>query len=75
MRFKLNREGVRELLMSAEMQAVVSDYANAVQGRAGDGFTADVKVGKRRCYANIAPSTYAAYVENNEHNTLLKAIS
>lgn len=36
--FKLNREGVRELLRSDEMMAVCQEHASAIAGRAGDGY-------------------------------------
>ncbi len=42
MRFKLNRAGVRELLKSPEMQAVLTDKANGIRNRAGDGYESDI---------------------------------
>ena len=37
-KFVLNREGVRELMQSQEMQDVLVDFASQVAERAGDGY-------------------------------------
>lgn len=73
-KFELNRAGVSELLKSAEMQSILSGYAEAVAGRAGDGVEVEVKAGKRRAYANIRAVSFAARLRNNKNNTLLKAL-
>jgi len=74
MKFKLNSAGVKALLQGTEMQAVLNQTAQAVSMRAGDGYEAEPHVGQRRAYANVYPATQQAYRENNEFNTLLKAL-
>lgn len=71
----LNRDEVsRQLLKSPEMQAILSELASPVAQRAGDGYEAAVKSGKRRCYANIATTTVKAAADNAENNTLLRSL-
>lgn len=72
--FTLNRNGVRELLQSEEMQAVIDQYASAKVSEAGEGYAYDVKVGQSRTYANIYPETDAAKADNLTNNTLEKVI-
>jgi hypothetical protein len=73
-RFVLNKEGVRELLQSAEMVQIITDASNDVASRARDGFEADVIVGKNRIVGHIKVMTKEAKLDNEENNTLLRAI-
>jgi len=70
----LNSAGIRELLKSAEIEAVCKEQAEAVAGRAGDGYTVDTYVGKTRVNAMVTADTYAARRDNLKNNTLLKAL-
>lgn len=72
--FKLNRKGVRELMQSQEMQAVLQEKASQITARCGDGYEHDVMVGKNRANAMVRASTYAAKRDNMDNNTLLKAV-
>ncbi|HFR3839589.1 TPA: hypothetical protein ACHWA0_001084 [Streptococcus suis] len=74
MRFKLNRAGVRELLKSPEMQAVLTDKANGIRNRAGDGYESDIFVGKTRANAMVYADSIKAKRDNKKYNTLLKAV-
>ncbi|HEM2777305.1 TPA: hypothetical protein ACGOSD_001394 [Streptococcus suis] len=74
MRFKLNRAGVRELLKSPEMQAVLTDKANGIRNRAGDGYASDIYVGKTRANAMVYADSIKAKRDNKKNNTLLKAV-
>lgn len=74
MKFKLNRAGVRELLKSPEMQAVLTDKANGIRNRAGTGSESDIFVGKTRANAMVYADSYQAKRDNKKHNTLLKAV-
>ncbi|HEM3702169.1 TPA: hypothetical protein U1D11_000639 [Streptococcus suis] len=74
MKFKLNRAGVRELLKSPEMQAVLTDKANGIRNRAGDGFATDIYVGKTRANAMVYADSFKAKRDNKKNNTLLKAV-
>ena len=74
LKFKLNKKGVRELLRSQAMQDVLEDFADRKVQTAGDGYAADVHLGKNRAYANIYPDTKEAYFDNLDNNTLEKVI-
>ncbi|MCR1233228.1 hypothetical protein [Streptococcus suis] len=74
MRFKLNRAGVRDLLKSPEMQAVLTDKANGIRNRAGDGYASDIYVGKTRANAMVYADSFKAKRDNKKNNTLLKAV-
>lgn len=74
MRFKLNRAGVRELLKSPKMQAVLTDKANGIRNRAGDGYESDIYVGKTRANAMVYADSIKAKRDNKKNNTLLKAV-
>lgn len=72
--FKLNRKGVADLLKSAEMQEVLTEYATGIRNRCGDGYTQDIYVGKTRANAMVSAETYQAKRDNLENNTILKAV-
>lgn len=73
-KFKLNRQGVRELLKSQEMMNVCREYAEQVRSRAGDGYEISTYVGTNRVNASVYADTYEARKDNFDHNTLLKAL-
>lgn len=70
--FELNREGVRALMQSQEMQDVLVGYAQRIQSRAGDGYS--VFVGKTRANVSVRTESDAAVQDNLDNNTLLKAV-
>lgn len=72
--FKLNRSGVRELMKSAEMQSVLTNYASNIRNRCGDGYEQDIYVGSNRANAMVSAATIKAKRDNNKNNTLLKAV-
>ena len=71
-KFELNREGVAELMRSAEMQAILIERAKDIKDRAGDGY--DVHVGPHRANVSVMTGTVAAAQDNLDNNTLLKAV-
>lgn len=73
-KFKLNRKGVRQLMQSQEMQAVLREKASQIAARCGDGYEQDIMVGKNRANAMVTASTYAAKRDNSKNNTILKAV-
>lgn len=73
-RVELNRAGVRELLRSPEMKAVVTKYADAVLKRCGSGYERDAYTGKNRVNSMVRAKSKKAKRENAENNTLLKAL-
>lgn len=77
MKFKLNSKGVRELLQSAEMQNVIRGYVNTVESNAGGGsagYSGNVQVGKKRAVGRVYAYNSKGIADNNENNTLLKAL-
>lgn len=72
--FKLNRHGVSELLKGEKMQEILREEAKKVKDRAGDGFTADVRVSKTRAHAMVKADTHKAYYKNLRDNTLVKSL-
>ncbi len=73
-KFKLNRQGVAELMKSAAMQEVLNEYATGIRNRCGDGYTQDIYIGKNRANAMVSAETYQAKRDNLENNTILKAV-
>lgn len=73
-KFKLNRSGVRELMKSAEMQSVLTNYASNIRNRCGNGYEQDIYVGSNRANAMVSATTIKAKRDNNKNNTLLKAV-
>lgn len=72
--FKLDRAGVRQLMKSGEMQAVVKEYADDAAASLGSGYEVDVRRGKNRVNATIYPVSGKAKHDNYAHNTILKAV-
>ncbi|WP_373737950.1 hypothetical protein [Jeotgalibaca porci] len=73
-KFKLNSSGVRSLLQSNEMQAVLDKQATAIRNRAGVGYQQDTYIGKNRANAMVWAETFQAQRDNMKNNTLLKAV-
>lgn len=73
-KFKLNYQGVRELLQSDRMKSICEEYANAALGRLGDGYEVTSQVGETRVNAEVAAVTHRARKENLENNTILKSL-
>ena len=73
-RFELNKNGVKELMQSADMQSVLKEYANAAVGRLGEGYEVSTYVGSTRANAEVAAVSYAAKSENLKDNSILKAV-
>lgn len=79
LKFKLSRKGVKELLKSEEMEAILKKEAEAKAQQANamggvTGYESATHKGKNRVYANIFPQSKDAAVDNLENNTLEKII-
>ena len=74
-RIELNRAGVRELLKSAELEALLKEQADAIAGRCGDGYASDTQVIETRVIASVYTDTDEAMRDNLENNTILRALS
>ena len=73
-RVELNNEGVRELLRSAEMEAICKQQAQAIKDRVGDGYLVTTYTGRNRVNASVYAVTDQAKRDNLKNNTLLKAV-
>lgn len=73
-KLKLNSAGVKQLLKSDEMQAIVAAKASEIRTRCGDGYEQDLRVGKNRVNSMVWASTPKALKDNAENNTILKAV-
>lgn len=74
MKFKLNRRGVRELLRSEEMGAVVDEHARATAAAAGEGYEVIEGMWPSRQMATVFAETPEARKDNYDNNTLLKSL-
>ena len=72
LRVELNRAGVRELMRSPEMRAIVEQHARAEQKKAGGDY--DVYIAQTRAVAMVFPATAESEADNLKNNTLLKAL-
>lgn len=70
----LNRAGVRELMQSPEMQAILKEHADATAAALGEGYEVTTRVGKNRANAEVAAVTYQTRKDQLENNTILKAL-
>ena len=69
---ELNREGVRQLMRSPEMQAILKAQAETIKDHCGEGYEA--YVAQTRAVAIVGTATEAAINDNSDNNTILKAV-
>jgi hypothetical protein len=72
--FELNREGVRELMLSEAMQAGLESIAQKAVMQLGDGYSMNAYRGKNRINVEVTADTFQARFENATSNTILKAV-
>lgn len=73
-KFKLDINGLRQLMKSAEMQSCLDEYGAEVAGRVGDDYGHRVHVADYVAICNVYPDSAEAAKANYEDNTLLTAI-
>lgn len=73
-KFVLNRDGVKELLQSTEMQIVLSKKADEVLRRLSSGYGKTSGMTSQRAKVTVGTRTNKAARENLKNNTLLKAL-
>lgn len=71
---KLNSAGVRKLLKSDEMKAGLNKIAFSALNRLGDGYEASYYTEKTRVVAKVAATSPKAIRENEQTNSILKAL-
>ena len=73
-KIELNSAGVRDMLRSPEMQALLEERAQNALNSLGAGYDKSLMVGKNRANVSIMVTTYDAYRDNLSNNTILKAL-
>lgn len=73
-RFVANNRGVQQLLKSPEMQAMLQDLAQDIQADAGEGYSAQVSVGRTRARGYVLAETPDAKRDQAKHHTLERAV-
>ena len=72
--FKLNREGVSELLKSKNMHKVLQEQAGTILGRLPHGYGSTDGETTQRAKVTVGTRTRSAASDNLKNNTLLKAL-
>lgn len=71
---ELNKEGVKELLQSEEMVALLSEKAANAVSRLGRGYSYDTMVGKTRANADVHALSKKARRDAIDNSTIVKAV-
>lgn len=74
-RVTLNHKGMKELLKSDEINNEIQSKANEIKERLPEGYTIIRKRGKNRTKAVIATKSRTAMIDNQNNNTLIKAVT
>lgn len=74
MKYRANREGLRQVLASAEVASLVSTHAESIAAQCGDGFVASQRMGKRRQRAIVFADTWSAKHRDHRQNILVRAL-
>ena len=72
---ELNSAGIREMLRSAEMQALLGEKATEIAGRGGEGYESDTYLTPGRAVASVFTATPEAAADNAKNNTILRNLS
>ena len=73
-KFKLDRKGIRALVSSDEAQSVVTEAAEELRARAGDGFKVHSSNRGKRARAYVHAGTREAGMEQIKHHTLERVL-
>lgn len=73
-KFKLDRRGIRALVSSDEAQSVVTEAAEELRARAGDGFKVHSSNRGKRARAYVHAGTREAGMEQIKHHTLERVL-
>ena len=74
LRIQLNHAGVRQLLQSDAVAAVLKAKGDAVSEAAGPGHDVQTWVGKNRVRVSVSTATFAAMESEAVHHTLTRAM-
>ena len=73
-KIELNRQGVRALMKSDEMAAMLNGHGARVLARLGSGYGMDAYNGLNRRNVSVFAESADAIAENLRYNTILKAV-
>lgn len=74
-RFKLNIDGLRDVMKSDGMQQHLQSVGGIVRSAAGYGYDNRVVMGKYEAIGQVFPHSAKAAKDNSQNNTLLKSLS
>lgn len=74
-RVELNSAGIREMLRSEEMQALLGEKAAEIAGRCGSGYESDTHMTPGRAVASVFTDSAEAVKDNLDNNTILRNLS
>lgn len=72
---ELNSAGIRELLRSEEMKAVLVEKASEIAARCGAGYEYDSHLTPGRVVSSVYTDTPEATKDNSANNTILRNLS
>lgn len=73
-KIKLNKRGVRSLLRSEEMGAVLKEKSSDIAARCGEGYESDLRLMSSRVISSVYTETPEAMINNEQNNTILGAL-
>lgn len=74
MRYRSNRQGLRELLQGGIAQNLVRQHTDRLTSAAGDGFEGSTQQGKNRYRGIVYPDSWSAKRRNAKQNTLVRVL-
>ena len=74
-RFELNRDGIKAIMKSVEMKAVLDETAQHIAESAEGDYKVDNMTGRTRANAEVSCASTETYYDNLRNNTLLKAMA
>ena len=74
-KFELNRDGVKAIMKSAEMKAILDETAHHIAESAEGDYKVDSLTGRTRSNAEVSCASTETYYDNLRNNTLLKAMA
>lgn len=75
-KFELNRDGVAELMLSPNMQAIINECGQKALNATPieKGYSVESGTTNQRCFARVQADTYEAGFYNKKTNILSKAV-
>ncbi|OFL77602.1 hypothetical protein [Corynebacterium sp. HMSC077B05] len=74
MKYRPNREGLRELLRGTAAKALVIEHGDRLANAAGEGFELSTQQGKSRFRGIIYPNTWSARRREAKNNVLIRVL-